>query len=71
MSATKLEWNDGDRQSKAAFTIEYVGRVNIEVESGLPGSGAGLSREERRALALRHAKLLVRNLANALERQVH
>jgi len=67
MSMTKLESSDGDRHSKAAFTIEYVRRVNIEVESGLLGSGLGLSPQEHRALALRHAKLLVRNLANALE----
>lgn len=52
MSVAKLEWSDEGRKSKAVFTIDYVGRVNI-------------------ALALRHAKLLVRNLANALERQVH
>jgi hypothetical protein len=71
MSKTKLEWNDGERHSKAAFTIEYVGRVNIEVDSALPGSGARQSPEERHALALRHARLLVRNLANALERQIY
>lgn len=71
MSKSKLVWNDGDRLAKAAFTIENIGRVSIEVEAELPGAGPGQSAQERRALALRHARLLVRNLANALERQIH
>jgi hypothetical protein len=69
MSVSKLVWNETERQAKAAFYIANVGTLNFEVESKLPGAGAWESPEERHALALRHAKLLVRNLANELERQ--
>ena len=69
MSASKLVWNETERQAKAAFSIAHVGRLSFEVEAELPGAGARQTPEERHALALRHARLLVRNLANELERQ--
>ena len=71
MSISKLVWEEGDKLTKAAFTIQNVGRVTIEVESKFPGSGPNRTPDERRAVALRHARLLARNLSNALERQVH
>jgi hypothetical protein len=69
MSKSKLVWTEENHLAKADFTIDHVGRLNFEVASDLPGAGEGQPAEERRALALRHAKLLVRNLANELERQ--
>lgn len=69
MSKAKLVWKDSGDLTKADFVIDHVGRLNIEVASDLPASGARLPLPERRALALRHAKLLVRSLANELERQ--
>jgi hypothetical protein len=66
---SKLLWTDGNRQATARFSIPYVGELTIEVESEIPGAEAEQSVAERRALAIRHAKLLVRNLANELERQ--
>lgn len=59
----------GERDDQAAFSIAHIGRLNLEVEAHWPGAGLGQTPEERHALALRHAKLLVRNLANELERQ--
>jgi hypothetical protein len=70
MSTSKLVWNENERGAKAAFSISHVGRVTFEVDSELPGSAARQTPEERHALALRHAKLLVRNLASQLERQI-
>jgi len=69
MSKSTLQWTDEQQQAKAQFSIPYVGQLTIEVESGLPGSGSTQTPAERKALAIRHAKLLVRNLANELERQ--
>ncbi|WP_119271404.1 hypothetical protein [Taklimakanibacter deserti] len=69
MSKSKLIWSEEDHSAKANFTIDHVGRLNFEVASDLPGAGLDQPAAERRALALRHAKLLVRNLANELERQ--
>jgi hypothetical protein len=68
MKKSKLLWTDENRQAKARFSITYVGELTIEVESEVPGGGSR-NAEERKALAMRHAKLLVRNLANELERQ--
>jgi hypothetical protein len=67
MTHSKLVWNENERGAKAAFSITHVGRVTFEVESELPG--AEIAKQERHALALRHAKLLVRSLAKQLERQ--
>jgi hypothetical protein len=69
MTKSKLIWSESDHLAKANFTIDHVGRLNFEVASDLPGTGERQPAEERRALALRHAKLLVRNLASELERQ--
>lgn len=69
MGKSKLVWSESDHLAKANFTIDHVGRLNFEVASDLPGTGEHQPAEERRALALRHAKLLVRNLASELERQ--
>ena len=69
MSNSTFVWNENEGVAKAAFSISQVGRLSFEVEAGLPGAGARQTPEERHALALRHAKLLVRNLANELERQ--
>lgn len=69
MTASTFLWNEDTRVAKAAFSIAQVGRLSFEVEAELPGAGPGQTKEERHALALRHAKLLVRNLANELERQ--
>jgi hypothetical protein len=68
MSISKLEWNETERSAKAAFSISDVGHLSFEVAAEMPGAGARQTPEERHALALRHAKLLVRNLANELER---
>jgi hypothetical protein len=69
MTKKNLRWETGDQVAKAEFSIEHVGILKFEVESKLPGGGTRQTAEERKALALRHAKLLVRNLANELERQ--
>jgi hypothetical protein len=69
MKKSRLLWTDEQRQAKAQFSIPYVGQLTIEVESELPGADARQTAAERKALAIRHAKLLVRNLANELERQ--
>lgn len=70
MTKKKLHWDGGsDRKIKAHFSIEHVGNLSFEVESNLPGCGSRQSAEEKRALALRHAQLLVRGLAKELERE--
>lgn len=71
MSNSKLTWNEENKSVKADYHIEHVGNLHFEVDSNLPGGGVRQSAEERRALALRHAKLLVRGLAAELERQIH
>ncbi len=53
----------------ASFRI-HVGELTFEVESAFPGGESAHTPEEQRALAVRHARLLVRNLANELDRQV-
>lgn len=70
MSTNRLTWNEETKSFKANYRIEHVGNLHFEVDSNLPG-GARQSAAERKALALRHAKLLVRNLAAELERQAH
>jgi hypothetical protein len=65
MKKSKLVWNERDGRAKAAFSISHIGQLSFEVEAELPGQ----SPAECHALALRHAKLLVRNLASELERQ--
>jgi hypothetical protein len=67
MRQSKLIWKDGRKSARASFSIPLVGELNIEVESQLPGAGSMQSEAERKALALRHARLLVRNLANELD----
>lgn len=67
MKKSNLQWTDDDHQAKAQFSIPYVGELTIAVESGVPGTSAQTA-AERKALAIRHAKLLVRNLASELER---
>ena len=69
MKKSRLLWTDEQQPAKAEFSIPYVGQLTIEVESELPGTGAEQTPAERKALAIRHAKLLVRNLASELERQ--
>ena len=67
MRTSRLIWLDGSRNATATFRIPYVGELTIEVEAELPGDKQ--TAEERRALAIRHAQLLLRNLANELDRQ--
>jgi hypothetical protein len=43
--------------------------LSIEVEAALPDTGPEQTKEERRSLAVRHARLLIRNLANHLDRE--
>ncbi|WP_119390993.1 hypothetical protein [Taklimakanibacter lacteus] len=69
MGNTRLTWNEETRSFKANYRIEHVGNIHFEVDSNLPGGGARQSGDEKKALALRHAKLLVRSLAAELERQ--
>lgn len=69
MSKTRLTWNEDTKSFKANYRIEHVGNIHFEVDSNLPGGGARQSVDEKKALALRHAKLLVRSLAAELERQ--
>ena len=69
MATQKLVWEQGKRNARASFTIPYVGKLSLEVETQFPGAGDRESPIEHKELALRHAKLLVRNLANALDRQ--
>jgi len=69
MKNSNLTWKDGDRTATANFKIPYVGELSIEVESALPGGGSGQTPAERKSLAVRHARLLIRNLANQLDRE--
>jgi hypothetical protein len=69
MAKTKLHWDGIDRKAKAHFSIEHVGTLSFEVESNLPGGGIRQTAEEKRALALRHAQLLLRGLTTELERE--
>lgn len=71
MSTNRLTWNEETKSFKANYRIEHVGNLHFEVDSNLPGGGVRQSDAERKALALRHAKLLVRSLAAELERQAH
>jgi len=64
MGTEKLVWEQGQRTAKVTFTIPYVGKLVLEVELGDRETA-----EERKALAFRQAKLLVRNLANTLDLQ--
>lgn len=67
-STGKPVWHYGERTAKLTFTVPYVGEVSVTVHAALPGGGWRQTSEERKELAARHAVLLVRNLANALER---
>ena len=69
MSNSHLTWTDGDRTATANFAIPNVGQLSIEVESALPSDGPGQTPEERKLLAIRHARLPIRNLANRLDRE--
>jgi hypothetical protein len=69
MSNSKLTWNEESKSFKADYHIEHVGNLHFEVDSNLPRGGDRQSAKEKRALALRHAQLLVRGLAAELERQ--
>jgi hypothetical protein len=69
MRQAKFVWKDGAKGAQASFTIPLVGEVSLEVEADLPATGAKQTREQRKALAMRHARLLVRNLVNELDRQ--
>jgi hypothetical protein len=64
-----LIWQQGERTAKASYSIPYIGELNVEVHAELPGAGGREPADDQRKLALRHAKLLVRNLVNALDRQ--
>jgi hypothetical protein len=65
MATSRLTWKDGERNTKANFRIPYVGELSVEVEAKLPDADM----VERRALAIRQAQLLIRNLASELDRQ--
>ena len=69
MSNSKLTWNEETKSFKANYHIEHVGNIHFEVDSTLPSGDSKQAAFERKALALRHAKLLVRSLAAELERQ--
>jgi len=43
----------------------------MEVHSALPGDDSKRTYEERHELAIRHARVLVRNLAKELDRSCH
>jgi hypothetical protein len=45
----------------------YIGELSLEVAAQLHGGGASLAQEEQKEFALRHARLLVCNFANALD----
>jgi len=64
----KLIWQQGERTAKVHYSIPYVGELNLEVSAALPGAGVREPAEEQRDLALRHVRLLLRNLMNALDR---
>jgi hypothetical protein len=67
MSNSHLTSKNGDRTATADFKIPNVGQLSIEVESALPGNGSRHTAAERKSLAIRHARLLIRNLANQLD----
>ena len=69
MSTSRLTWNEETKSFKANYHIEHVGNIHFEVDSNLPSGDSKQDAHERKALALRHAKLLVRSLAAELERQ--
>ena len=69
MRQAKFVWKDGEKSAQASFTIPLVGEVSLEVEADLPATGGKQTSEQRKALAMRHARLLVRNLVHELDRQ--
>jgi hypothetical protein len=69
VSTEKVTWQYGERRAKANFQIPLVGKLSLEVEVQLPGGGVKETADERKELALRHARMLVRLLANSLERE--
>lgn len=69
MKKSKLLWDSAEKRAKAHFSIENIGTLSFEVEANLPGGGERQTADEKRALALRHARLLVRGLASELERE--
>jgi len=69
MSGAKTIWEHGKRISKASFSIPYIGELSLQVEAELPGAGGRLTAEEQKELVLRHARLLVRNFVNLLDRE--
>lgn len=64
----KLVWQQERRTAKASYSIPYVGEMHVTVNAELPGAGDRESADERREIALRHVRLLVRNFLNALDR---
>lgn len=68
MSASKLVWQDGRQTATADFSIPHIGQLKLEVYSAFPGDSRKRTTEECHELAIRHARLLVRNLANELDR---
>lgn len=67
-STAKLIWQLGERTAKASYSIAYIGELHIEVHAELAGAIGGESADDRRELALRHVRLLVRNFVDALDR---
>ena len=64
---SRLVWEYSKRHAKLNFAIPNVGKLSLEVEATLPGAGDSQSETDRKELAARHARLLVRNFARALE----
>jgi hypothetical protein len=67
-STGKPVWQYGERTAQLTFAIPHVGELSLTVHAALPGAGWRQTPEEQKELAMRHAILLVRNLANVLER---
>ncbi len=67
-SDAKLIWQLGDRTAKLTFAIPNVGELSLTVGAELPGTGVRQMPDEQKRLALRHAKLMLRNLMNALDK---
>jgi hypothetical protein len=67
-SNAKLIWQLGDRTAKVAFAVPYLGELSLTVATELPGAGLRQTPDEQKALALRHAKLMLRSLMNALDK---
>src|SRR5262245_24501989 len=63
----KLIWKQGERNAKVHFSIPYVGELNLDVYSKLPGAGNREPLTEQKELARRHIELLVRNLIKSLD----